>query len=67
MMLEKLDSAIAELTEAKRLAKLFGWPESVINRIDLVRRGAIHYRKQIAEEMTNEGSRSHVETSSSVQ
>ncbi len=67
-MLEKLDSAIAELTEAKRLAKLFGWPESVVNRIDLVRRGAIHYRKQIAQEMTNhDGSRNCVETSSAIQ
>ena len=52
MMLEHLDSAIRELNEAKRLAQLFGWPESVVKRIDLVRRGAIYYRKQIEQEMT---------------
>jgi hypothetical protein len=67
-MLEKLDSAIRELNEAKRLAQLFGWPESVVNRIDLVRRGAIHYRKQIAEEMTNHDERrKHAEATSVVQ
>ncbi len=67
MMLEKLDSAILELEEAKRLAKLFGWPESVVQRIDLVRRGAIHYRKQIAQEMVNHDGRGNcVETSTAV-
>ena len=54
-MLEKLDNAIAELQEAKRLAKLFNWPESVVNRINLVLRGTVHYRNQIAEEMVTHG------------
>lgn len=54
MTLEKLDNAIAELAEAKRLAELFGWPESAVNRINLVLRGAIHYRKELAREMEND-------------
>ena len=67
MMLEKLDSAIRELNEAKRLAQLFGWPESVVKRIDLVRRGAIHYRKQIETEVhANDGGK-FAETSTAVQ
>jgi len=49
--LEKLDNAIRELSEAKRLAKLFNWPESAVRRIDLVLRGAVHYRKEISEEL----------------
>jgi hypothetical protein len=66
MMLEHLDAAIRELTEAKRLAKLFGWPESVVNRIDLVRRGAVHYRKQIEQEIDANDGTSCSETSTAV-
>jgi hypothetical protein len=47
MTLERLDSAIHELSEAKRLAELFRWPQEAIDRIDLLKRGATNLRARL--------------------
>ena len=45
--LKRLESAIHELSEAERLATSFGWPQETIDRINLLKRGAMNVRSKM--------------------
>jgi hypothetical protein len=42
-----IEAAIHELSEAERLAQIFGWPQETIDRINLLKRAAIKTRAEM--------------------
>lgn len=45
-----IEAAIHDLSEAERLAQAFGWPQETIDRINLLKRGAVNIRSKMIRE-----------------
>jgi len=50
--LSQLENAISHLLRAKELAEFYHWPQSFVDRIDLLMRGTVNTRDQLRREST---------------